>query len=110
MTSNRKPYPKGQRREITAKWLADVRAAMTSKGITGTDLANELAVHKTLVSKILAGKQQVSALVNQITDFLGIDQPLVAVDETDRRIMELVAKLSPSRKAKALRILAELED
>jgi hypothetical protein len=118
-----RPFPTGQRREMTDAWKSTVRAAMASfrddKGepapMSPAQLAARLGVTRGLVSKFLRpiaqGGQVASALVPKVCELLHVGPPTEpprTSDERRQRLDGLIDKMTNDQLEGAIRFLESL--
>lgn len=111
-----KPYPKGNRDQMTDEWKAKVRAALHVRGASEQWLADQIAkrrgrpMKRDTINKILR-KQKTSALVPDICTILGLAPPMVSTpDEESGRALERIMAASPEKRAAILLLLEDDKD
>ncbi len=101
-----RPFPKGQRWQMTESWKDQVRAQLQERGVGQDWLAQQVgAAGRGTISKLLkrtaegAPAQVGSSLVPRICEVLGIPLPMVsAPDEKTSRVIDLMSKSSEDMK------------
>jgi|KBSSwiStaDraftv2_1062776.scaffolds.fasta_scaffold00132_62 hypothetical protein len=111
-----KPYPRGDRNQMTPEWKDKVRAALKTRGVSEQWLADQIAkrrgrvMKRDTVNKLLR-KQQSSALVPDICAILGLPPPMVSTpDEDSGRALERIMAASPEKRAAILLLLEDNKD
>lgn len=101
---HRRPYPKHKKREMTARWKADVIHWMKREDLSIPKVAALLGADRKAVWQMLQPGQNTSSLVDPICELAGIDPPLVAArkDELDR-VVEVISEEDRPRAAAILR-------
>lgn len=89
---------------MTPQWKADVRAAMSMRGVSEQWLADQISqrrgvkIKRDTINKLLR-KQKSSSLVPDICSILGLAPPMIATpsvpDEKTKRAIDLVLRASP---------------
>lgn len=108
-----KPYPKGDRDQMTDEWKEKVRAALRLRGVGEQWLADQIAkrrgrvMKRDTVNKLLR-KQKTSSLVPDICSILGLQPPMVATpDDESGRALERIMAASPEKRAAILLLLED---
>jgi transcriptional regulator with XRE-family HTH domain len=111
---HKRPHPKGQRFQMIDEWKAGVIAELDRRdegsdpawhGRARTELARRLGRSKSTVTKMLQGKQTVSALVPMISKILNVPPPVLG---TNAEIAELVRQLDDKGVELTLELLRRL--
>jgi hypothetical protein len=107
MARSKRPYPEGDRVQMTPAWKALVLAEMERRGWGRERLATELGVDRSLIYKIFPTSPREdevmnSAIVPQMCELLSLPPPMepteIARSDQDRKILELVRALTPETK------------
>lgn len=106
----RKPYPKGQKKQLTPEWKVLVRERLSSLGHDHRWLEAQLGVGRGMVTRMLSDEQNTSALVDQVCAALAIPPPLaVAGTAEEIRMVEGYRRMSPDQRRHLLGLLGVLD-
>ena len=110
-----KPYPSGDRDQMTPEWKEDVRRKLRDRDVSEQWLADRVAERRGMahmkrdtINKLL-NRQRTSALVPDICAILGLDPPMTATpavtDEEMRLAFELLREASPEQRRAVILLL-----
>ena len=109
---SRKPYPLGPKKQATTEWKERVRARLTELGHDHRWLEAQLigrdggGASRGMVTKLLGGKQNTSALVDLICEVLDLDPPVAELNDPDEfRLLEGFRRLGPDQRRHLLGLI-----
>lgn len=114
---SKRPYPEGERVQMTPAWKALVVAELGKRGWSRSRLALELGVERSLVYRLFptaprSDEVMGSAVVPLVCEILGLHAPMVpseiARDVHDQRILELARALPVESKISLIRFIEGL--
>lgn len=114
---HKRPHPGGGRWQITERWLKDVEAELAKRDVSNVngwhgraraELARKLDVSKSAITKLLSGKQGVSALVPRISAILEVDMPVLGAADDLIEFRDLLLGLQPEDRAVVLDLAKRL--
>jgi|SRR5882672_6941320 len=113
----KRPYPEGERVQMTPAWKALVIAALEQRKWSRSRLASEIRVERSLIYRLFPlhpreDEVMGSAVVPEICEVLGLPAPMVpselARDVHDRKILELARALPIEAKLSLIQFIEGL--
>ncbi len=103
----RRAYPSGRKRLLSAEFKDRVRRRLSEIGHDHRWLEEQIDASRGMVTKMLAPAQNTSALVDRVCVALGIDPPVVEVqDEAEQRLVDAFRRMTPDQRSHLLGLLA----